>query len=181
MRPSAWPVGTKPTRYGVRIARRQRERSMSFFSSLMGSSPGGGVRGAIGTALRSLGSGYETITSAASEEAETAMQVPLEGVVAGTMTLRDATANVPVVGTATKLLDKVAGVAMLASTANLVDGYARPGRSISSVAHKAADLLDGQNSTADWSEGYSQAQGIDGARLLRASDTGEFLASLGIR
>ena len=154
---------------------------MGFLSSITGAAHGGGVRGAIGTALRSIGSGYETITTAAAREAETAMQVPHEGVVAATMTLRDSTANVPVVNKATRLLDKVAGVTMLASTANVVHGYAGPGQSISAIAHKAADLIDGKDSTGDWSSGTAPTQGVDGARLLQASDTGEFLASLGIQ
>ena len=148
---------------------------MGFLSNLLGGAPGSGVRGAMGTALRSVGAGVETIAGSAAVEAERAMQVPHEGVIAGTMTLRDATANVPVVNKATRLLDKVAGVALLASTANLVQGYAQPGQTISSIAHRAADLIDGPTT-----DGFP-TPGLDSAKLLRASDTRELLAALGIQ
>lgn len=142
--------------------------------------PAGGLRGAIATALRSVGSGYATMTNESAHVADRALAHPIDGIAASTRWLRDATEHVPVLSKVTAAIDKFGGVGVGAMGQQVVEGYEHPGNSISSIAHKAADLLDGQNS-GGWLAGTSASSASDGARLLRASDTGELLASLGIR
>lgn len=154
---------------------------MASISSPTGA-PQGGFRGAIATALRSVGSGYNAITHGSSEQAEAAMIHPLDGVQAVTNTLRDVTSRVPVVNKVTGMIDKFGGAIMMSTSASLVEGYHTPGATISNIAHKAADLIDGQNSLSSWTNGlHTTPSAAGGAQLLRASDTGEFLAQLGIR
>jgi hypothetical protein len=143
--------------------------------------PQGGIRGVIATALRSVGSGYHTITSGASQQAEAAMLHPLDGVQAVTNTLRDVTSRIPVINKVTGMIDKFGGAIMMTTSANFVEGYNAPGSTISNIAHKAADLIDGQHSTGAWSPTVTPPSAAGGVPLLRASDTGEFLAQLGVR
>lgn len=148
---------------------------------------GGGIQGLIGDALRGAGSGYAQATKMAGVQADKAAIHPFETVSTATGLLKEKTANIKGLSRATGLLHTIGGFAMLIMTANASGIVRQPGATASELAHKAADMIDGRETTNGFSPGWFSVPvdgGDDAGRSpepMPESAIGSALGSLGMR
>lgn len=145
---------------------------------------GTGIQGVIGDALRGAGSGYQQATKLTGVQADKAAIHPFEAVTTATGLLKEKTANVKGVGKATGLIHTIGGFAMLIMTANAAGILRSPGQTGSEIAHKVADLIDGEQTAKGFTPGWFMtppAEGEDASAPLPQSGIGSALSSMGMK
>ena len=141
---------------------------------------GTGVQGVIGDFMRGAGDGYQQAGKMAGVQADKAAIHPFEAVATATGLLKQKTANVKYVNKATGLLHTIGGFAMLILTANASGILRSPGQTGNELAHKAADLIDGKQTSQGFTPGWFMTPPAEGETAPEGA-VGSALGSLGMK
>jgi hypothetical protein len=141
---------------------------------------GGGVQGAVGDLIRGAGAGYAQATKLEGVQADKAAIVPFETVITATSLLKDKTANVKHVSTATNLLNTIAGFGMLIVSSNVSGTLRAPGQTVQDLANHVADAIDGKQTAQGWNLGWGVVAGQKDQVQAAPSGVGSALSNLGM-
>jgi hypothetical protein len=146
---------------------------------------GGGVQGVIGDFLRGAGDGYQQSAKLTAVQADKAAIHPFEAVATATGLLKNKTANIKYVNKATGLLHTIGGFAMLIMTSNASGVLRSPGVTANELAHKAADLIDGKDTSKGFTPGWFMTPPAEGEQAVPLSEAqgavGSALGNLGMK
>lgn len=144
---------------------------------------GTGVQGVVGDIIRGAGSGYEQATKMTGVQADKAAIYPFETVSTATGLLKAKTANIKFVNKGTGMLHTIGGFALLIMLSNASGILKSPGVTGNELAHKLADVIDGQQTAQGFTPGWFMTPPSDSSTVQAPpeSGVGSVLSSLGMK